>query len=148
MLLCASFAHAQDATALRQGVQAPAAQVQSLSRSAPLQIGNTSVFPVPNAAPLDEDGIVQPNSTLVVRSSDNVVGLSTNELVVMYPDTNAVGAAASGLAQQVQAFPARGITVMRVSAFSDLLPLYQALLAKFPAATFDLPVMYSKNRPQ
>ena len=145
MLLCATFVHAQNAT-LKQGDQAPAALVQQLSRSAPLTIGSTSVWPVPNAVPLDEDGNVQPNSTLVVRSSDQWIGLSRNDLVVIYPDTAAVSAAAGGLAQQIQAFPQMGMTVLHVSAFSGLLPLYQALSAKFPAARFDVPVRFVKIR--
>lgn len=145
LLLCASLAHAQNAT-LRQGVQASATQVQPISRSAPLKIGRTSVWPVPNAAPLDADGNAQPNSTLVVRTSDRFVGLSTNDLLVIYPDTAAVGAAAGALAQQVQAFPQQGVTVLHVNAFSDLLPLYQALSTKFPSARFDVPVSYAKQR--
>jgi hypothetical protein len=147
MLLCAALVHAQS-TALRQGVRASPAQVQPLSRSAPVTIGSTSVWPVPNAAPLDQDGIVQPNSTLVIRSSDWFAGLSTNDLVVIYPDTGAVSAAASGLAQQIRTFPQMGITVLHVNAFASLLPLYRTLSVKFPSARFDLPVSYTKQRTQ
>ncbi|HTH58923.1 MAG TPA: hypothetical protein VL689_02060 [Paraburkholderia sp.] len=145
LLWCASLAQAQSA-ALRQGIQASATQVQALSRTAPVSIGSTSVWPMPDASPLDEDGNVQPNSTLVIRSSDRFVGLSTNDLVVIYPDTAAVSAAAGGLAQQVQAFPQMGVTVLHASSFSGLQPLYQTISAKFPAATFDLPVSYAKQR--
>jgi len=145
LLLCTSWTQAQTA-ALRQGGQASAVQIQALSRSAPVSIGSTSVWPMPNAAPLDEDGNVQPDSTLVIRSTDRFVGLSTNDLVVIYPDTAAVGAAASGIAQRVQAFPQMGVTVLHVSSFSSLQPLYQTIAAKFPAATFDLPVSYAKQR--
>jgi hypothetical protein len=146
-LLCVALAHAQS-TALKQGVRASAAQVQPLSRSAPVTIGSTSVWPMPNAAPLDEDGNVQPNSTLVIRSSDWFAGLSTNDLVVIYPDTGAVSGAAGGLAQQIQTFPQMGMTVLHVSTFSSLLPLYQTLSTKFPSARFDLPVSYVKQRTQ
>ncbi|SIT36320.1 conserved exported hypothetical protein [Paraburkholderia ribeironis] len=147
MLLCAVLAHAQG-TALRQGVRASAAQVQPLSRTAPVTIGSTSVWPMPNAAALDQDGNVQPNSTLVIRSSDWFAGLSTNDLVVIYPDTGAISAAAGGLAQQIQAFPQMGITVLHVNTFSSLPPLYQTLSTKFPSARFDLPVSYVKQRTQ
>jgi hypothetical protein len=146
-LLCATLAHAQGTTTLRQGMRAPAAQVQTLGRSAPLAIGSTSVWPVPGAAALDQDGIAQPDSTLVIRSGDGFVGLSTNDLVVIYADTAAVSAAAGGMAQQIQAFPQMGMTVLHVGDFSGLQPLYQALLAKFPSARFDLPVSYAKQRP-
>lgn len=144
--LCTSLTQAQQSTALRQGVQASAAQVQAVSRSAPVSIGSTRVWPMPNASPLDENGNVQPNSTLVIRTSDLFVGLSTNDLVVIYPDTAAVSAAASGMAQQVQAFPQMGLTVLHVSTFSSLLPLYQTLSTKFPSARFDLPVSYARQR--
>lgn len=147
MLLCASLAHGQS-TALRQGVQASAAQVQPLSRSAPVTIGSTSVWPMPNAAALDEDGNVQANSTLVIRSSDWFAGLSTNDLVVIYADTGAVSAAAGGLAQQIQAFPQMGLTVLHANTFSDLLALYHVLSTKIPSARFDLPVSYVKQRTQ
>ncbi|MCC8402404.1 hypothetical protein LJ655_10950 [Paraburkholderia sp. MMS20-SJTN17] len=146
-LLCASLAHAQG-TALRQGARASPAQVQQLSRSAPVTIGSTSVWPMPSAEPLDQDGNVQANSTLVIRASDWFVGLSTNDLVVIYPDTGAVSAAAAGLAQQIQAFPTMNLTVLHVSTFSDLLPLYQALSTRLPSARFDLPVSYVKQRAQ
>ncbi|MCP3713180.1 hypothetical protein M3I54_41005 [Paraburkholderia sp. CNPSo 3274] len=145
LLLCAALAQAQD-VALRQGMQASAAQVQSLARTPPVVIGTRSVWPIPSAPALDEDGKVRQNATLVIRSSDRLVGLSSNDLVVIYADTAAVSAAASGLVQQVSAFPRMGMTVLHVSTFGQLQPLYQTLVAKFPAAHFDLPVRYAMQR--
>jgi hypothetical protein len=145
LLLCATLAQAQDTT-LKQGTQASAAQVQTLARTAPVTIGKRSVWPMPDSPALDEDGNVQQNATLVIRSSDRLVGLSSNDLIVIYADTAAVSAAASGLAQQVNTFPQMGLTVLHVGAFAQLQPLYQTLAAKFPAARFDLPVRYAKAR--
>jgi hypothetical protein len=57
-----------------------------------------------------------------------------------------VSAAATGLAQQVSAFPQMGMTVLHVGTFAQLQPLYQTLAAKCPAARFDLPVRYAMRR--
>lgn len=147
LLVCTALAQAQDAT-LKQGMRASTAEVQSLARTLPVTIGKSRVWPMPNAPALDADGIVQLNATLVIRANDRRVGLSSNDLVVIYADTGAVSAAASGLAQQVSAFPTLGVTVLKVSTFAQLQPLYQTLSAKFPGAQFDLPVSYAKQRAQ
>jgi len=40
-------------------------QVQASSRGAPVSIGSASAWPMPNAAPLDEDGNVPPAASAI-----------------------------------------------------------------------------------
>jgi hypothetical protein len=142
------------AQAISPGKIAPPDVVQQLQGTPVVVVGNTAVRPltsnqiappassapeVPSAKASDTPA---GRSTLVVRASDNLVGLSTNDLVVIYPDTAAIVAAAGGEHDSAKAYPEMGIVVIHVPSFDRLLPLQQTLAARFPAAKFDLPVTY------
>lgn len=141
-------AHAQDATDLTPGRIAPANVVQQMQYEAPVRIGAVSVRPLPQGGqhPLSTDAS---QSTLVARTTDNLIGVSANEMVVIEPNASAVQKKIAELAADaaVRLYAGRGITVVRVKRFSDLPALQQRLAEAFPTARFDLPVMYIENEP-
>lgn len=159
----AAFAFAGTTAAaqpLLPGSTAPADVVRSLAGTQPANIGAASVRPVSpgNNAPRASGNAgalasAKPQSmpaggetTLVVRASDNLVGLSTNDLVVIYPDTDAVIHAVAGNAVSTRAYPAMEMVVVHAGSFDQLVPLKDTLSTKFPAAKFDLPVTYFPSR--
>ncbi|WP_118180893.1 hypothetical protein [Paraburkholderia phosphatilytica] len=85
---------------------------------------------------------------MVVRSSDNVVGISTNDLVVIHPDTAAVRQVAAGLAKSVSAYPEMGVTVIHAGGLDQLASIKATLATTFPTVKFDLPVRYGNIQPK
>jgi hypothetical protein len=146
------------AQSLVPGSKAPAEVVQQLKDVPSVNIGKASVRPVvpqPDAATPPEAALKSGRSvpaaggtTFVVRSSDNLVGVSTNDLVVIYRDTAAISQAVAGKDVSAQAYPDMGLVVLHVGSFDQLAPLKTALSAKFPAAKFDLPVRYFATTPK
>ncbi|WP_322050810.1 hypothetical protein [Paraburkholderia bannensis] len=143
------------------GTRAPADVVQNLKNAQSVTIGAASVRavssgsasqPASNVA-ATESATAQTapkggETTTVVRESDNLVGVSSNDLVVIYPDTAAVSQALSGKPVSVKVWANMGIVVVHASTFDQLMPLKTALSQKFPAAKFDLPVKYFDTVPQ
>lgn len=128
---------------------ATAAQSQTIT---PVAIGTTVVRPLPGnarsaAQAASATAVPVSGTTLVARASDNLVGVSTNDLVVIYPDTTAIMQAAASRAVSSKGYPNMGLTVIHVASFDRLLPLQQALASQFPAAKFDLPIRYFEVRP-
>jgi hypothetical protein len=155
--LAASFAMGAQAQSLEPGTTAPASVVQQLKGVQSVNIGMASVRPV---SPGGGSSGLQASAnratasvptgnetTTVVRSTDNLVGVSSNDLVVMYGDTGAVTQAVAGKGVTAKAFPAMGMVVVHVSSFDEIGPLQSALSAKFPTAKFDLPVKYFETEP-
>jgi hypothetical protein len=155
-LLCFATmgAHAE---VLEPGRPAPAAVVQGLQAIAPVTVGAVAVRPVTSPVSAAGQGAVNGNlspqaapassgTTLVVRASDNLVGTSTNDLVVMYADTDAVLRAVVSKAASVKAYADLGMVVVHVSSFDQIPKLQQDLAQAFPTAKFDLPVRYFPNQ--
>jgi hypothetical protein len=142
------------AQTLTPGRPAPADTVQTLRSEPSVTIGTASVRPVDTghaagtASAKAQSLPVGNETTTVVRASDNLVGVSSNDLVVIYPDTVAVSRALSGKPVSVKTWPSAGIVVVHVGSFDQLLPLKTALSATFPTAKFDLPVKYFNTVPQ
>lgn len=132
-----------DPQALSPGQIAPPDVVQQIQNEAPVRIGSTSVRPLPERG-LRALSAGASQSTLVARSTDNLIGVSANELVVIEKDTNAVQLKVAELTKDavVKAYADGAIVVVRVKRFSDLQPLQQGLAKAFPGARFDLPVEY------
>lgn len=138
---------------LAPGEFAPPAVVRQLQDTPPVSIGKAVVRPLPaaSASQMASGAATQrtPNAvaqasgtTLVVRARDNLVGTSSNDLVVIHPDTEAVGRAAKARGAAVKAYPEMGMVVAHMARFEQLQPLQQELARAFPAAKFDLPVRY------
>nr|WP_244109003.1 hypothetical protein [Burkholderia anthina] len=167
-IVCATAsAFAMTATAgaaepLVPGSTAPAELVQKLRHVQSVSIGVVSVRPVADgthpAASAGNSGAsasmraqsmpTGSETTTVVRSSDNLVGVSTNDLVVIHPDTSAVSQSLRGQPVSVRAWPDMGIVVVHAGSFDQLAPLKAMLSTKFPTARFDLPVKYFETLPQ
>jgi hypothetical protein len=132
--------------ALVPGRIAPADVVQQIQNDAPVRIGSASVRPVPEnvSHTLSTDSTQR---TLVVRSTDNLVGSSENELVVIEKDTAAVQRKVLELATDasVTAYADHGLVIVQLKRFADLPTLRKQLAEAFPAARFDLPVRYFEN---
>jgi hypothetical protein len=143
-MACVDVANGQD---IKPGRPAPAEVVQSLKATAPVTIGSASVRPLvtPASDPgmrLPQGAIAAPGTTFVVRVSDNLVGVSTNDLVVVYPDTGAVIQSVSGKGFTTKAYPDLGLVVIHAANFDDIEPLQQGIAKTLPNAKFDLPVRY------
>jgi hypothetical protein len=139
---------ALDTSALAPGRTAPVDIVRRIEPDAPVQIGAASVRPLPDAE--GQPRALSPaaaRSTLVVRSTDNLIGVSSNELVVIDKNPAAVQRKVAELAADatIKAYADNGIVVVRLNRFADLLPLKQRLAKAFPAARFDLPVRYFES---
>jgi hypothetical protein len=144
---------------VQPGKVAPPEVAAQLQDAPALVVGAVSVRPVrqgpaarasdPGAAtlrPLSAD--TQGNTTYVARTRDNMVGISTNDLVVLYADTARVVAAAAGAVVSARAYPESGMVVLHVAEFDQLGPLHEAMARQFPAARFDLPVTYFPRKPK
>ncbi|RWA51209.1 hypothetical protein AU476_24395 [Cupriavidus sp. UYMSc13B] len=97
-------------------------------------------------SPLAADS--QGNTTYVARTQDNLVGISNNDLVVIYSDTAAIVAAAGSAAFSAKPYPDMGFVVLHIANFDQLVSLHQSLAGRFPTAKFDLPVTYFPIRPR
>lgn len=152
----ASFAAiASSSGILTPGKKAPPETVRQLQDVQPVTIGSAVVRPV--ATPTDASTAYTPQaaagparreSTLVVRASDNLVGVSDNDLVVLHVDTAAVTQAATGKASTIKPYPDLGLVVLHFSRFDELVEARKALAELLPAARFDLPVRYFKTLPR
>ncbi|MGT0250577.1 hypothetical protein [Burkholderia pyrrocinia] len=141
--------------AVTQGIVAPAEVVKQLQAVPSVSIGGTSVRPVPPSAvraALSEraGGSAQSgrDSTFVVRDGDNLVGVSTNDLIVVYADTAAVYHAVVGQVKSVDVYPQIDTVIVHVGSFDQLSPIKTTLARKFPMAKFSLPVRYSDTKPK
>jgi len=151
-----SVATVARAEVIKPGQPAPPAVVRQLQGTAPVAIGTAVVRPVASSTPTADASTgaaplspqAASDTTLVVRASDNLVGVSTNDLVVIYPDTAAVSQAVAGKAAGTKAYPEMGMVVIHTTRFDQLHPLQQDLAKAFPTAKFDLPVRYFELRPK
>ncbi|WP_081087127.1 hypothetical protein [Burkholderia pseudomultivorans] len=138
-----------------QGTIAPEEVLKQLRATPAVTIGGTAVRPVPSGAirAASSEGagnVVQSgrDNTFVIRDSDNLVGISTNDLIVVYPDTAAVNQAVAGQVKSVKIFPQIDTVIVHVASFDQLVSVQAALARKFPTAKFNLPVRYSETRPK
>lgn len=139
------MARAQISQAWRPGQIAPPdimAQVQSRNS----KIGSTSVRELPsNGTRMLSGGPEQ--STLVLRSTGNRIGVNANELVVIYKGPSAVQKVGQWVKDAtVKAYADHGRVVTWLKSFADIQPLQLRLAEAFPGARFDLPVTYFKNK--
>jgi len=148
---CATFcspfmARAQNSQALKPGQIAPADIVEQVRSQNPVKIGSVSVRALPPNAARDRSADSE-QSTLVLRSTDNLIGVSANELVVIYKEPNAVQLKVGEWVKDatVKAYADHGLVVIRLKRFADLQPLQLRLAEAFPGARFDLPVTYFGN---
>ena len=153
LLLVASGASAQT---LQQGRPAPPAVVEQIKDAPPTRIGSQSVRALPppvvmagrqanGAAPAQE------GRTLVARESDNLVGVSNNELVIINPDLDAVAAKVASLqlpGAQIHSYPRLQLLVVKTARFEQLETVRNQVAAAFPHARFDLPVTYFPRKPR
>jgi hypothetical protein len=129
--------------AIETGKVAPSSVVEQIRASKPVTIGSVSVRPIPAQA--NGTRSTEPSgTTLVARASDNLVGTSTNDLVVIYKDTSAVSArvAAMGGGLRIKTYPDMGMVIVHAPRFDQLQPIQQQLQQALPDAKFDLPVRY------
>lgn len=144
LLLAAGGALAQT---LQQGQPAPAAVVEQLKDVAPTRIGQQAVRAVPPAAlnGAQVKSAAERRQTLVVRDSDNLVGISANELIVTSTDLDTVAAKIASLqlaGAQTRAYPKLKLLVVKTARFEQLETVRDQLAAAFPKAKFSLPVTY------
>jgi hypothetical protein len=147
----AASAFCADALAdtVQPGMVAPPAIVKQMSASAPVQIGSVSVRPIPASAQgTRSTGSSQ--STLVARSTDNLVGTSTNDLVVIYSNVEQIKSRAMALGGgiSVKTYPDMGLTIVHAVSFDQLESAHQAIGQSYPSAKFDLPVRYFDIKPK
>jgi hypothetical protein len=159
-LVIAGFAIAECATAqsIQQGKIAPDSMAAQLQGTAAVVIGSVSVKPLrqaPSSSASAGNGTLRPlaadalgNTTYVARTRDNLVGISTNDLVVMHPDTAAIVAVANGVTVSAKPYPEIGLVVLHVANFDQIAPLHRAIAERFPTAKFDLPVTYYPVKPK
>ncbi|HEY3598361.1 MAG TPA: hypothetical protein VGL08_12725 [Paraburkholderia sp.] len=137
------------ADTIQPGQTAPASVVKQIEASEPVTIGSVSVRPIPPAA----NGVrsaTPAGTTLVARATDNLVGTSTNDLVVICSDVGVVQTrvAAIGGGITMRVYPEMGMVIVHAPRFEQLLPIKQQLAQALPAAKFDLPVRYFDKKPQ
>lgn len=145
---CASTANAL-ADTVQPGTTAPASVVKQISANPAVTIGSVSVRPIPRSVA----GVLSTtpsDTTLVARATDNLVGTSTNDLVVIYSDVGAITRVATTLGKGIstRAYPDMGMTVVHVASFDQLQSVQQQIAQAFPTAKFDLPVRYFDNKPR
>ncbi|MBV8271233.1 MAG: hypothetical protein JO067_03075 [Cupriavidus sp.] len=151
-----SMAGWAQAQSIEVGKAAPPSVTAQLKGTPAVVIGSVSVKPLRQApSSSGSNGVLRPlaadppgNTTYVVRTQDNLVGISTNDLVVMHPDTAAIVAAAGASVASAKPYPDLGLVVLHVASFDLLAPLHRAIADRFPKAKFDLPVTYFPVRPK
>jgi len=143
LLLAAGGALAQT---LQQGQPAPAALVEQMKTVAPTRIGEQAVRAVPPTLLSGEQAkVARQGRTLVLRASDNLVGISGNELIVLDDNLEGIAAAVTALrlaGAQIHSYPALHLVLVKTARFDQLTTVRDRLAAKFPDAKFDLPVSY------
>ena len=151
LLLAASGASAQT---LQQGRPAPPAVVEQIKDAPPTRIGSQSVRALPPAAQSGKhaNGAMAATAegrTLVARESDNLVGVSNNELVIISPDLDAIAAKVASLqlpGAQTNTYPKLQLLVVKTARFEQLETVRSQIAAAFPDARFDLPVAYFSRK--
>jgi hypothetical protein len=150
--LAASAALAQ---AIQQGQPAPAAVVEQIKEVPATRIGTQAVRAVPPAALAGRQAngaaMAQEGRTLVVRDSDNLVGISANELVIISADLDAVAAKVASLqlaGAQTHAYPHLKLLVVKTARFEQLETVRDRVATAFPEAKFNLPVTYFPRKPR
>ena len=147
LLLASGIAMAQ---AIQPGRPAPPAVVEQIKDEPLIRIGSQSVRALPPAAQSGKHANgAQPATgegrTLVVRASDNLVGVSANELVIVSPDLDAVAAKVASLqlpGAQTNTYQKLQLLVVKTARFEQLETVRSQVAATFPEARFDLPVIY------
>ena len=160
-LLAAALGLAACATgpahALQQGQPAPAAVVEQLKDTPITHIGTQSVRAVPAAPPAAsgdkraQAAVAPQGSTLVVRESDNLVGISSHELVIVTPELDAVAAKVASLqlpGASTKSYPQLQLLIVKTARFEQLQTVRDQVAAAFPQAQFDLPVTYFPRKPR
>jgi|GEM_PF-2234540 len=143
LLLAAGGALAQT---LQQGQPAPAALVEQMKNVAPTRIGEQAVRVVPPALLSGEPAKAAARGrTLVLRASDNLVGISGNELIVLDDDLEGIATAVAALqlpGAQIHSYPTLHLVLVKTTRFEQLSIVRDRLTTQFPDAKFNLPVTY------
>jgi hypothetical protein len=151
-----SMAGWAQAQSIELGKAAPPSVAAQLKGTPAVVIGSVSVKPLRQAPSTSSNDAMrhpleaapQGNTTYVVRTRDNLVGISTNDLVVKHPDAAAVVAAAGASVASAKPYPDLGLVILHVASFDQLVPLHRVIADRFPTAKFDLPVTYFPVRPR
>lgn len=149
---------------IQQGQVAPAAVVEQLKLVPITQIGSQKVRRVPTEAltgkrtnhvagrtadNMTNEGKTTTGQTLVARASDNLVGVSSNELVIISSNLDAIAAKITTLqfaGAEIHAYPKLKLLVVKTTQFDQLETIHNSVAASFPDAKFDLPVTYFPRR--
>ncbi len=132
-----------------------AAVVEQIKEVPATRIGSQTVRAVPPGGAGRQAGErrapAQEGRTLVVRDSDNLVGVSANELVIIGADLDAVAAKVASLqlaGAQTHAYPKLKLLVVKTARFEQLETVRDQVAAAFPEAKFNLPVTYFPRKPR
>ena len=142
------------AQTLQQGQPAPAAVVEQLKNAPLTTVGKQSVRAVPQGAVLRTRGAATASAdatTVVVRESDNLVGISAHELVIVGTDLAAMSAKVASLqlaGASIHSYPHLGLLVVKTARFEQIDSVRSQVAAAFPNAKFDLPVTYFPRKPR
>ncbi|MEO7031114.1 MAG: hypothetical protein ABI351_13045 [Herbaspirillum sp.] len=145
---------------IQQGQVVPAAVAEQLKQVPITQIGSQKVRRVPIAALAGKrannstdstttEASTNAGGTLVARASDNLVGISTNELVIISSNLDAIVAKVATLqlaGAEIHAYPKLKLLVVKTAQFDQLETIHNSVAASFPDAKFDLPVTYFPRR--
>lgn len=132
-----------------QGKRAPSAVAQAAEDVPAVRVGKQVLRAVPQPA-LPADVLVrksagQPARTWVMRESDHLVGVSSNDLMVVGPELDRMAASvrALGLPQmQVDVYPKINLLLVKTRRFEQLQQVHDRLAAEFAQARFEVPVSY------
>ena len=138
------------AQTLQQGRPAPAAVVEQLKNAPLTTVGKQSVRAVPQQAAVRTRDAAADSAatTLVVRESDHLVGISAHELVIVgvaAADLPAISAKVASLqlaGASIKSYPHLGLLVVKTARFEHIDSVRSQVAAAFPNAQFDLPVTY------
>lgn len=141
----------QNGTRIQLGAPAPPAVAKQAEQTAPVRIGKQNVRPLivqpdptQGAAALSSLAPAE-KATLVLRASDNLVGISHHELTVRGADPNQIAELTRSLlpTARTRSFPQLDITIIRVPRFADLAPLAEQLNESLPQARVNLPIQWA-----
>ncbi len=136
-----------------QGRPAPTAVLDQIKDVPLTHIGSQRVRALPPESPLRSlaKGGSAATTTTVVRESDNLVGISNNELVIVSPELEAIAAKVATLGltgAQTRSYPRLQLRIVSTARFEQLETVRSQVAAAFPAAKFDLPVTYFPLKPR
>lgn len=138
-----------------QGKPAPANVVNAAQGTASVRIGAQALRAVPEQA-LPKEALTRKagavsTQTFVMRESDNLVGVSLNDLMVVGPDLERMAASVKALGLpgiEINIYPDIGLLLVRTQKFEQLQLVHDRLAGEFAQARFDVPVNYFPRKRQ